>query len=236
MPLTIEVCLTPKLINQHVLEGKIAIVVDIFRATSCMITALSENITAIYPVSTVDECLKLGSQGMLTAGEREGIKIKGFDLGNSPFDYLGKVSGKEVAISTTNGTIAVEKSKNADQVIIGSFLNLTSTMDYLIDQNLPVVINCAGWREAPNIEDTLYAGALGHKLIGHGYLAINDSAKMALALYSQNINSLLQTALKSDHAERLRKLGINKDLDFCLQVDKYLNLNGKLKGSKIIKI
>ena len=59
---------------------------------------------------------------------------------------------------------------------------------------------------------------------------------MALALYRQNINSLLQTALKSDHAERLRKLGINKDLDFCLQVDKYLNLNGKLKGSKIIKI
>ena len=75
MPLTIEVCLTPKLINQHVLQGKIAIVVDIFRASSCIITALSENSAAIYPVRTVDECLKLGSQGMLTAGERGGIKI-----------------------------------------------------------------------------------------------------------------------------------------------------------------
>ena len=236
MPLTIEVCLTPKLINQHVLQGKIAIVVDIFRASSCIITALSENSTAIYPVSTVDECLKFGSQGMLTAGERGGIKIEGFDLGNSPFDYLGKVSGKEIAISTTNGTIAVEKSKSAEQVIIGSFLNIAATLDYLIDQNLPVVIHCAGWRGAPNIEDTLYAGALAQQLIGHGYLAINDSAKMALDLYRQNINSLLQTVLKSDHAERLKKFGINKDLDFCLQINKYLNINGKLNGSKIVKI
>ncbi len=236
MPLTIEVCLTPKLINQHVLQGKIAIVVDIFRASSCIITALSENSAAIYPVRTVDECLKLGSQGMLTAGERGGIKIEGFDLGNSPFDYLGKVSGKEIAISTTNGTIALDKSKSADQVIIGSFLNITATLEYLIDQNLPVVIHCAGWRGVPNIEDTLYAGALGHQLNDHGYLAINDTAKMAIDLYHQNMNSLLQTALKSDHAKRLRKFGINKDLDFCLQVNKYQNLNGKLKGSKIVKI
>ena len=73
MPLTIEVCLTPKLINQHFLEGKIAVVVDIFRATSCMITALAENVKAIYPVSTVAACLGLGTQGMLTAGERGGI-------------------------------------------------------------------------------------------------------------------------------------------------------------------
>ena len=76
MALTIEVCLTPKLINQHLLEGKIAVVVDIFRATSCMITALVENVKAIYPVSTVEACLSLGTQGMLTAGERGGIKIK----------------------------------------------------------------------------------------------------------------------------------------------------------------
>ena len=59
---------------------------------------------------------------------------------------------------------------------------------------------------------------------------------MALDLYRQNINSLLQTALKSDHAERLKKFGIYKDLDFCLQINKYLNINGKLKGSKIVKI
>ncbi|MAJ50448.1 MAG: 2-phosphosulfolactate phosphatase [Flammeovirgaceae bacterium] len=236
MSLTIEVCLTPKLINQHTLEGKIAVVADIFRATSCIVTALSENATAIYPVSTMDECLKLGTQGMLTAGERGGIKIKEFNLGNSPFEYMGKVSGKEVAISTTNGTIALEKSKNAEQVIIGSFLNITATINYLIDQKLPVIIHCAGWKGAPNIEDTLYAGALVHQLIGHDYLAKSDSAKMALDLYRRNKNSLLKIALESDHAKRLKKFGITKDLDFCLQVDKYPNLNGRLMGSKIIKI
>ena len=236
MALTIEVCLTPKLINQHLLEGKIAVVVDIFRATSCMITALVENVKAIYPVSTVEACLSLGTQGMLTAGERGGIKIQGFDLGNSPFDYMGKVSGKEVAVSTTNGTMAIEKSKNAEQVIIGSFLNITATLNYLIDQNLPVVIHCAGWKEAPNIEDTLYAGALTYQLMGHDFLTENDAAKMALDFYLQNKNSLLKIALKSDHAERLKKFGITKDLNFCLQVDKYPHLNGRLMGSKIVKI
>ena len=95
-------------------------------------------------------------------------------------------------------------------MIIGSFLNITATLNYLIDQNLPVVIHCAGWKETPNIEDTLYAGALTHQLMGHGFLAENDAAKMALDFYLQNKNSLLKIAVKSDHAKRLKKFGITK--------------------------
>ena len=82
----------------------------------------------------------------------------------------------------------------------------------------------------------MYAGALTYQLIGHHYQVKNDSAKMALDLYLQNKDSLLQLALKSEHAERLKKFGITKDIDFCLQVDKYPNLNGRLIGSKIVKI
>ena len=74
MALTIEVCLTPKLINQHLLEGKIAVVVDVFRATSCMITALSENVTAIYPVSTVEACLKPRNSGDAHCGRTWGYQ------------------------------------------------------------------------------------------------------------------------------------------------------------------
>ena len=110
---------------------------------------------------------------------------------------MGKVSGKEIAISTTNGTIAVEKSKKCRASNHWLILNIAATLDYLIDQNLPVVIHCAGWRGAPNIEDTnRYLGALAHQLNGHGYLAINDSAKMALDLYRQNTKLLAANSIK----------------------------------------
>ena len=236
MALTIEVCLTPELIHQHQLKGKIAVVVDVFRATSCIITALAENVKAVYPVSTVAECLTLGAQGMLTAGERGGIKIENFDLGNSPFGYMGKVAHKEVAISTTNGTLALSKSTDADQIIIGAFLNISATASYLLSQKLPLVIHCAGWKGTPNLEDTLYAGSLISKLIQKSYSLSDDSAQMAYDLYQINKNDLIGAAEKSGHAQRLARFGVTKDIAFCIQNDYYPLVIGKMEGGKIIKI
>ena len=109
---TIEVCLTPELIHHHAVKGKIVVVVDIFRATSCIVTGLANGVTAIRPVGEVDETIKLGKQGYIKAGERGGIKVDGFDIGNSPFEYQSDlVKGKKVAISTTNGSQAILKSK-----------------------------------------------------------------------------------------------------------------------------
>lgn len=213
----VEVCLTPELIHQFSLEGKIVVVVDIFRATSCMVTGLAYGIDRIVPVAEVEECLALGEQGMITAGERGGQKIAQFDIGNSPFEYMQEAYiGQAVAVTTTNGTRAILASTAADQVLIGAFLNLQSIADYLQDAGKDVVIHCAGWQGTVNLEDTLFAGALIRKL-KHTHEHHGDPALIARQLYKANKHDLLKIALESSHAKRLASFGVEKDLSYCLE-------------------
>lgn len=218
--MTVEVCLTPDLINQFSLEGKIVVVIDIFRATSSMVTGLSNGVKAIYPVASVDACLAYGKKGMLTGGERGGKKLPEFDLGNSPFDYRSeKARGQEVSMTTTNGTRAIAESKNADEVVIGSFLNLSATLDYLKEKAKPLILHCAGWKGSVNLEDTLFAGALISRLTD--YQPENDAALLALDFYNFNKENLLEVSKKSSHAKRLSGFGVDKDIAFCLKEDLY---------------
>ena len=229
----VEVCLTPALIEQHDLNGKIAVVVDIFRATSCMVTGLSCDVSAIYPVATVDECLALGAKGMIMAGERGGQKIEAFDIGNSPFDYQSAlVKDRDVAVSTTNGTLAISKSGDADEVLIGAFLNMAATVKYIKEKDQDITVHCAGWKGTPNLEDTLYAGALIHEL-GEVEM-INDSAFIALSLYHQHKDDLEGAGKASAHAKRLAGFGITEDISFCMQQDVYDTVIYQ-EGEKLIK-
>jgi len=218
---TIEVCLTPELIHQHTLKGKVVVVVDIFRATSCIVTGLAHDVSAIRPVGEVEETLKLGKKGYIMAGERGGIKVDGFDIGNSPFEYQSDlVKGKKVAISTTNGSQAIIKSKEAEQIVIGAFLNLEALTDYLLQIPQSIVVHCAGWKGNPNLEDTLFAGALIDEC-AEELTITGDSALMAHQVYISAHENLLGLALKSAHAERLKSFGIEDDLEFCMQESTY---------------
>ncbi|MEQ9302757.1 MAG: 2-phosphosulfolactate phosphatase, partial [Marinoscillum sp.] len=155
----VEVCLTPDLIKQYTLEGKIVVVVDIFRATSCMVTGLAYGVKSIVPVATVDDCFEMGKKGLITAGERGGKKIDGFEIGNSPFDYMQeKFKGQTIAVTTTNGTKALLASLQAEEILIGAFLNLRAIANYISSSTKDVVIHCAGWKGTVNTEDTLFAG------------------------------------------------------------------------------
>lgn len=232
--MTIEVCLTPALIEQFDLQGKVVVVVDIFRATSCMVAGLSNNVKAIYPVATVEECLALGKKGMLMAGERGGIKIPEFDLGNSPFDYLqDRVASREVAVSTTNGTLALSESQNADEILVGAFLNLAATTKYLKKLDKDLVIHCAGWKGTVNLEDTLFAGALIDRLANKELK--DDAAFLAHSLFLQHRNNLLGAAEQSAHARRLAGFGIKKDIAFCLQ-DSIYDTVIRMEGVKLVRI
>jgi 2-phosphosulfolactate phosphatase len=232
---TIEVCLTPELIHQHVLEGKFVVVVDIFRATSCMVTGLACGVSAIYPVSTVESCLALGSTGMLTAGERGGIKIEEFDLGNSPFEYQQDfVKGKLIAVSTTNGIQAIASSAGAQKILIGAFLNISATANFLIQHANHVLIHCAGWKGTPNLEDTLYAGAL-IQWLGKSFELEGDSAKLAKSLYLNHQHDLLAIAKESSHAKRLAGFGITDDIAFCVSTEVY-SIVCHMVGDKIVTI
>ncbi len=229
----VEVCLTPELIHQFDLNNKIVVAVDIFRATSCMVTGMAHGVEAIYPVATVDDCFRLGEEkGMITAGERGGAKIEGFTIGNSPYEYMkDEFKDQSIVVTTTNGTKTILASLDADQILIGAFLNLRALADYLSTSRKDVIIHCAGWKGTINIEDTLFAGALVEEIKSSHQLN-GDASLMALQLYKANAYNLMETAMQSAHAKRLTAFGIGKDIEFCMNQSLYSALP-EFKDSKL---
>ena len=129
---SIDVCFSPELLHLYDLKGKAVVAVDILRATSTMVAAFAHGAADIIPVMQLEECQAYAAKGCLIAAERDGIKAEGFDLGNSPFAYMdGNVQSRTIAITTTNGTRAIHLSMDADEIIVGSFLNLQAVADHL---------------------------------------------------------------------------------------------------------
>lgn len=217
----IDVCLSPDLMHLYQVQNHTVVVVDILRATSCMTTAFAHGIAAIAPFAQLQDCLAMKEKGYFTAGERDGKKVDGFDLGNSPFEYQDPaLKGKHIAFTTTNGTQAIVKSLGAKEIIIGSFLNLSAVTAHL--QTLPydILVVCAGWKGKVNLEDTLFAGAVAEKLKDHAQPAC-DAPLAAQHLYNQARNNMVAFLSTSSHVKRLAKLGISKDIEFCLTPDQY---------------
>ncbi len=217
----IAVCLSPELIHLFDLPGKTVVVVDILRATSCMTTAFAHGIAAMKPVASLEECRALKEAGYVIAAERNGEKVAGFDIGNSPFSYMEPaLQGRKVAVTTTNGTLTIAKSMAAHDVLIGSFLNLSAVARRVTALNQDLVIHCAGWKGSVNAEDTLFAGALIDLLLNDFTLGADD-ATLAHALYRQHQDDLPGYVSQSSHAQRLQGFGIMKDIEFCLATNTY---------------
>lgn len=230
---TIDVCLSPDLMHLYNVSDKTVVVVDILRATSCMTTAFAHGINAIKPFAKLDDCLAMKAQGYFTAGERDGKKVEGVDLGNSPFEYMHeKLKGQNIAFTTTNGTQAIAKSEGAKEIIIGSFLNLSTVANYLRSSENNVLVVCAGWKGKVNLEDTLFAGALV-ELLKDNIEPDCDAPLMAQHLYNQAKHDMVAFLQQSSHVKRLARLNIHKDIEFCLTADQYNVLpilqNGLLK-------
>lgn len=218
---SVAVCLTPELIHQFDLKDKIVVVVDIFRATSCMVAGIATGVKAIYPVAEVDECFAFGKKGKIMAGERGGIKVDGFDIGNSPFDYMNEAyKGKEITVTTTNGTLAITKSVGAEQILIGAFLNQKAIQSHISKSKKDVIIHCAGWKGTVNLEDTLFAGALIEEL-KETHQTEGDPALIASCVFLKHKDDLITAAKKSSHAERLSGFGAEKDLVYCLTQNEF---------------
>ncbi|MFC4874754.1 2-phosphosulfolactate phosphatase [Negadavirga shengliensis] len=232
----IETCLSPDLIHLHDLKNKIVVVVDIFRASSTMVTALANGVESIIPIEDLETCRRQKKRDFLIAGERNGQKAEGFDLGNSPLAYLdGRHKQKKVAMTTTNGTRAIAYAKdNAAEVLVGAFLNLEATAEYLKAKEADVLVLCAGWKGKFNLEDALYAGALSLSL----GLSHDCDATLAMeALYEGAKDDLANFLKKASHAKRLQNYNIEEDIDFCLSLSQFQVVirleNGELKPKKV---
>ena len=216
--MNIEVCYTPQAYNLFHKDEAIVVVIDIFRATSAIITAFYNGVSKMIPVATVEEAKEYQRNGYLAAAERNGEMIEGFELGNSPFGYMdNKVKGKTIAISTTNGTQAIEASRKATKVLVGSFLNLDVLCEYLASQKKDVILVCAGWKNKFNLEDTIFAGAVVEKLTTESNFEITcDSAIASKHLYNLAKHDLFGFLGNSSHRNRLAKLDLERDIKYCL--------------------
>lgn len=218
---TIDVCLSPDLMHLYPVSDRVVVVVDILRATSCMVTALAHGVQSIRPFANLEECRAMKAQGYFTAGERNGEKVEGFDFGNSPFEYMiEKLKGQRIAFTTTNGTQAIAKSHGAKQIIIGSFLNLTAVTEYLKRGNDSVLVVCAAWKGKVNLEDTLFAGALVENLKDH-IEPDCDAPLAAQRLYNLAKKDMVDFLKDSSHVKRLNRLHVHKDIAFCVTPDQY---------------
>jgi 2-phosphosulfolactate phosphatase len=233
----LHVCLTPALIPLYQVEDYIVVIIDIFRATSSICYGIENGAEAIIPVAEVEECAAYREKGLcyLLAAERNGEVVAGFDFGNSPFSYVKEiVSGKTVVLTTTNGTHALHLSRGAKKIVIGSFLNLTALSNWLKTQNDNILLVCAGWKNQFNLEDTVFAGAVIEQLKGRPFV-LDDPAIAANDLYQLAKDDLPGYLAKTSHSERLKKLGIKKDIAFCLNVDITTSIP-VLNGEKLVKL
>jgi 2-phosphosulfolactate phosphatase len=247
---TLETHFTPAdfaALKQRNLDDAVCVVFDIFRATSSMITALANGASAIIPVGEIPEALALRRQdpNVLLAGERDGVRIRAaltggidFDLGNSPREFTKeKVAGKTIAITTTNGTRALRACAHAKTVLIGSFLNLRATAEFVLHhQPKTLLLVCSGTFEEAAFEDVLGAGAVCNLLWNvYGNGTVSDSALMSRQLFQFAQTNLLEAASQSRNGRRL--LGqpeLKDDVEFCLQRDIF-NFSAAMQADGRIK-
>lgn len=212
--------LSPKLLPIYTVEDSIVVVIDVFRATTTIATALYNGAKQIIPVDSVEKCIEIGNQtpNSITAGERDGKVIEGLQYGNSPAEYPRNfIEGKTLVLTTTNGTklLHMALQNGASTVVTASFGNLKATCDFLLEQNKNVFLGCSAWKDRFNLEDTLFAGAVVNEL--ENYFTIHcDSSLMAKEQYSLHKDDMNSFIRKTTHWHRLAQYGLEKELEYCV--------------------
>ena len=215
--------ISPKLLDIYDINNSVVVIIDVFRATSTIATALYNGAERIVPVDNVQKCIEIGNQitNSITAGERDGKVIEGLQYGNSPAEYPRSfIEGKTLVLTTTNGTKLLHMALNngAAEVITGSFPNLSAVCDFLAKQNKNVFLGCSAWKDRVNLEDTLFAGAVISKIKEH-FTIHCDTSLMAEQMYNLHKNDMYAFARLTTHWHRLSKFGLEKDLEYCVTND-----------------
>ena len=214
----VEVCLSPALLHLYNTSDAIVVIIDIFRATSTITTAIFNGATGVLPVSSIEDCIGKSAsiENSITAGERDGKIAPGLSYGNSPLEYPEDfIANRVLVLTTTNGTRLMHMVQGAAQIVIGSFLNLDAVCQYLLDLNKNVLLGCASWKDRVNVEDTLFAGAVVAKL--QGSFDVNcDSARLSRDMFKMASGvGILNYLRESSHFKRLSSYGLYDDMVYC---------------------
>jgi 2-phosphosulfolactate phosphatase len=233
----VEVCFTPGEYEYFKNDFEIVVVIDVLRATSAICAAFENGVASIIPVPTIEEALTYKNKGYLVGAERKGQIVEGFDFGNSPFSFMSPTFiGKDIVLTTTNGTRSLDVSKDAETVIVASFLNLDAVCNWLKMQHKNVLCLCSGWQDKFNLEDTICGGAIADNLINTGnFIATEDSSIGAKYLFQSARKSHLGFIKSSSHRRRLKNLNLNKDVHYCLTPNQ-TTVIPILKNGKLVKL
>jgi 2-phosphosulfolactate phosphatase len=202
-------------------EGKVFVVIDVLRATTTIIEALSNGCTEVIPVVTVDEAFDLAKrlprEETLIGGERGGLKVKGFDLGNSPREYTRDiVFGKRLILTTTNGTKALGSVGACENVLVAGFTNAHPVVQRCLALRADPVMVPAGGEGRFSLEDVVCGGMMMDLLEREG-VTLTDAARASCILYKAFAHDLLEMARNSEHGRELIRVGLEEDLAFCVQ-------------------
>jgi 2-phosphosulfolactate phosphatase len=202
-----DIELIPRDVPNRKGEGKVFVVIDVLRATTTIIEALSNG------------CTDVTGEETLIGGERGGLKVDGFDLGNAPREYSRDVvSGKRVILTTTNGTRALQSVAGCELVFVAGFTNAHAVVQRCIALKADPVIIPAGREGKFSLEDVVCGGMMMDLLKREG-VVLTDGARASCILYKAFAHDLLEMARNSEHGRELIRLGLEEDLAFCVQTN-----------------
>ncbi len=213
--------------SKAVRRKDLIVVIDVLRCTSSIINALANGAKEVIATRTLAEAHRLHREhpSFLLAGERKGVRPRGFDLGNSPLEFVGqRVCGKTLILTTTSGTAALTRSRRADWVLIGALLNAGSVARKAVEiaqmQGIDVSLVLSGRKGHFSLEDFLCGGAVAEDL-QRREADLSDLSSGAMLAFKQAKDSLCETIMAGEHARNLVDLGFGKDIRFCCQLDLY---------------
>lgn len=222
--MTLDVAFTPTEVDKTRLQEQTVVVIDVLRATSTIVEALSNGARAVIPVATVEAARETaaGLDGdVIVCGERGGVAIDGFDLGNSPREFEpATVEGRTLVMTTSNGTDALLAAEPAAAVLVGSLLN-ASAAAAAAAQSDDVLLLCAGRQSRFALDDAVCAGLIARRLAERTSTTLTDGTRAALVLagrYDEAPGGFLR---HTTAAESLRGVGLLEDVAFCEMLDRH---------------
>lgn len=200
----IDVAFTP----EEEVSAPLAIVVDVLRATSTIAQALAAGYVRVLCAGEIDEALELRRTlpDSLLGGEREARRIEGFDVGASPREFLN-ARARTLILSTTNGTRAIlTAAAHADEVVLGSLLNLDAIVRHAARRGGDVAVVCAGFKGAFALDDAYCAGRI---------VQLFDGERSDAAIAAELVARAFPTALAGLNARTYGPPGLEEDIAFC---------------------
>lgn len=222
----IDIQLVPSQPDSDILLNRTVVVIDVLRATSVMVHAMWQGALEIIPLATAEaafEMAKVFPRGsIILGGERGSKKIPGFDLGNSPKEYIAeRVKGKKLILTTTNGTKAFHVVSSGREILVGSFFNIGITAQRCLELNRDLLIFPSGDEGKFSLEDTICGGMLIERIMKKGgkRIDLSDASRCAQILYKKFEDNLTEAFHLSHHGKELINRGFIEDLAYCAQID-----------------